>query len=109
MRVLFDENVNRRLKRFFGEGAEVRTVAERGWSGNSNGDLLRLAEKEFDILLTTDKGLPHQQNLAAFDLAIVILRARSNSYDDLAPLMDEAVAALAFVAPGTVLRVPAGP
>ena len=100
----FDENVNRRLRRYFGEEYEVSTVAERGWSGKSNGELLRLAEKEFDVLLTTDKGLPHQQNLAVFDLAVILLRAASNSYEDLAPLMQEAIAALSSATPGTATR-----
>ncbi len=107
MRVLFDENLNRRLRAFFTEEFEVITTAERGWSGKSNGELLELAEKEFDVMLTTDKGLPHQQNLARFELAVVLLRAGSNAYENLAPLMDEAVAVLASTAPGTVTRVPA--
>lgn len=85
------------------------TTAERGWNGKSNGELLELAEKEFDAILTTDKGLPHQQNLVRFDLAVVLLRAESNAYEDLAPLMDEAVAALSSTAPGTATRVPTAP
>ncbi len=108
--MLFDENLNRRLRRFFTEGFEVITTAERGWNGKSNGELLELAEKEFDALLTTDKGLPHKQYLARFDLAVVLLRAESNAYEDLAPLlMDEAVVALSSTDPGTVTRVPAAP
>jgi predicted nuclease of predicted toxin-antitoxin system len=109
VRVLFDENLNRRLRRFFTEGFEVITTAERGWNGKGNGELLELAEKEFDALLTTDKGLPHQQNLARFDLAVVLLLAESNAYEDLAPLMDRAVVALSSTDPGTVTRVPAAP
>ena len=39
-----------------------------------NGDLIRAAEKAgFDVLLTTDTSLPHQQNLEGNKLAIVIL------------------------------------
>ncbi len=82
------------------------TVGRRGWSGKKNGELLSLAEKEFDAFLTTDKGLPHQQNLANFDLAIVLLRAKSNDYEDLAPLMDETNTKLAFVKSGIVTRIP---
>lgn len=109
MRVLFDENLNRRLRRFFGEEFEVITTSERGWNGKRNGELLELAEKEFDAMLTTDKGIPHQQNLARFDPAVVVLHARSNAYEDLAPLVDEAITAIAVTAPGTVMRVPAAP
>jgi hypothetical protein len=55
------------------------------------------------------EGLPHQLSLARFELAVVPLRAGSNVYEDLAPLMDEAVAALSSTAPGTVTRVPDAP
>ena len=106
MRVLLDENVDRRLKRDFAEGHEVSTVAEAGWAGKKNGELLRLAEKRFDVLLSTDKGIPHQQNVSRFDLVVVLLRARSNAHEDLAPLMDEVDAKLASIEPGTVVRIP---
>jgi hypothetical protein len=82
-------------------------VAEAGWAGKKNGELLRLAEEEFDVLLSTDKGIPHQQNVSRFDLAVVLLRARSNAYEDLAPLMDETGAALETIKPGTVTWIPA--
>ena len=81
--------MDRRLKRDFAEGHEVVTVAEAGWAGKKNGELLRLAEKRFDVLPSTDKGIPHQQNVSRFDLTVVLLRAKSNAYEDLAPLMDE--------------------
>ena len=106
MRILLDENVDRRLKQAFAEGHEVITVAEAGWAGKKNGELLRLAEREFDAFVSTDKGIPHQQNLVRFDLAVVLLRARSNAYEDLAPLMAEVNAKLASIEPGTVVRIP---
>lgn len=109
MRVLFDEMLPRRLKRLFPPAVETVTVRERGWGSKENGELLELAEKEFDALLTTDKGTPHQQDLACFDLAVVLPRAGSNAFEDLAPLMDEAIAALASTAPGTVNLVPEAP
>ena len=60
MRTLLDENVDHRLKVRFAEEHEVLTVAEAGWAGKKNGELLRLAEKEFEIFVTTDKGIPYQ-------------------------------------------------
>jgi hypothetical protein len=41
-----------------------------GWAGTKNGALLRLVEREFDVFLTNDQNLEHQQNLKQFDLAI---------------------------------------
>lgn len=82
------------------------TVGRRGWSGKKNGELLELAENEFNAFLTTDRGIPHQQNLSELDLAIILLRARSNDYEDLSPLMDEVNDALSSIAPGTFLTLP---
>jgi len=89
MRVLLDENLPRRLTHEFDEGIEAQTVGQRGWKGTENGKLLRLAESAFDVFLTTDQGIPHQQNLEQLEIGIVILRSRSNRLSDLKPLMEE--------------------
>jgi hypothetical protein len=68
--------------------------------------LLALAQHEFDAFLTMDKGIEHQQNIADLDLILVLVRARSNDVGDVAPLMDEAKAALTSARPGTVVQVP---
>lgn len=57
MKVLFDENVPRRLRRELAE-FDVRTVSDLGWTGKKNGDLLSLACPEFEVLLTMDTNLP---------------------------------------------------
>jgi hypothetical protein len=105
LRVLLNENVDRRLKRAFDEEHEVSTVPERGWAGKKNGELLEAAGKEFDAFVTTDRGIPHQQNLSRFDLAVVVLEAKSNNYEDLASLMDRTNAALGEVVPGVATRI----
>ena len=89
MRVLLDEMLPRRLKRLLPEGIEVVTVQELGWDSKTNGELLTSAEREFDVLLTTDRGIPHQQELSRFDLEGVVLTAKSNRLSDLKPLMVE--------------------
>ena len=43
------------------------------WSALSNGELLDAAEKEFDVLVTTDQALKSQQDLSRYKLAIVVL------------------------------------
>jgi len=106
LRILLDENVDRLLKQDFAEEHEVVTVDGAGWAGKKNGGLLRLAEPEFDALVGTDKGIPHQQNLSRFDLAVVLLRARSNALEDLAPLMAEVNSVLSSVETGTAVHVP---
>lgn len=86
MRVLLDENLPRRLTREFDDDLEVWTVGQYGWKGKENGELLRAAEKEFDVFVTTDQGIPHQQNLSQTELSVVILRTRRNRLADLIPL-----------------------
>lgn len=89
MRVLLDEMLPRKLKRLLPEGAEVVTVQERGRDSKKNGELLASAEKEFDFLITTDRGIPHQQDLSRYDLTVVVLSANSNRLSELEPHMRE--------------------
>jgi hypothetical protein len=85
LRVLLDENVDRLLKPHFDANVEVVTVSEQGWTGIS--DLLRRAEGPFDVLVTVDQSLPYQQNLSAFKVAVVVLKALSNAFRDVVELM----------------------
>ena len=77
MRILFDQGVPAPLGRDLA-GHDVNTVFGRGWSGLDNGALLDRAEKDgYQLLVTTDQHLRHQQNLAGRRLAIVVLLAAS--------------------------------
>ena len=60
MRVLLDENLDHQLRRSFGRSIEVTTVAEQGWKGKRNGELLELASREFDTFITGDQNLEYQ-------------------------------------------------
>ena len=71
MKLLLDECVTRYLKADF-IGHEVKTVREAGFTGLKNGQLLKAAESEFDVLVTVDQSIRHQQNLRAFDLGVLI-------------------------------------
>ena len=75
MRVLLDENVDRRLRSFFDSSLDVVTVTEQGWSGMKNGELLSVAGQKFEILVTMDRNMQYQQNLASYDLAVVLILA----------------------------------
>jgi hypothetical protein len=103
--VLLDENLPRRLKNHFAEGVEAATVKERGWSGGRNGELLRLAEAEFDVFLTADRSIPHQQHLRTFKLAIVVLEGSGIRLPDLLPLIPAVHEALSKIESGQVVRI----
>ena len=99
MRVLLDECVVQDFRHEI-VGHDVYTVGYMGWLGVKNGSLLaRAAADRFDVLVTTDRGLEHQQNLAALPLAVVLLRPASNDLADLQPLVPELLRALATLSP----------
>ena len=107
MRVLLDECLPRKLKREV-QADVVRTVPEMGWAGTKNGALLPLVEREFDVFLTNDQNLEHQQNLKQFDLAVVVLVAPTNDIEDLRPLMPAANEAIRTVHSREIKYIRAG-
>ncbi|MBI2750511.1 MAG: DUF5615 family PIN-like protein [Burkholderiales bacterium] len=104
MKVLLDECVDWRLSREIA-GHEVKTAREMGWLTIRNGELLRLAEKDFDAFVTVDRNLSFQQNLPAFAIAVVVLRAKSNRLADLRRLVPELLASLPAAKKGVVSYV----
>ncbi len=104
MRVLLDECVPRALGREL-VGHDVKTVAEAGWTGVNNGQLLQLATAQFDLLLTVDRNLEYQQNFDGVELAVIVLHAPSNDVTVLRPLMPAVLAALPGAKPGMVTHI----
>jgi len=106
MRVLLDECMPRALKRQF-PAHDIWTIQEMGWSGKKNGELLALmAGNGFEVLLTVDRNLRFQQNLAAAGVAVVVMVAASNRPVDLLPLVAAVAAAFATIQPGDAVEVP---
>jgi hypothetical protein len=105
MRILLDECVPRPLRDEF-PGHDIVTVPEMGWSGKKNGELLTLmSQSRFEVLLTTDKNLRHQQNLSHYGIAIVVMLAHSNRLDDLVQLVPDVEMAFSGLRPGTLVEV----
>jgi predicted nuclease of predicted toxin-antitoxin system len=106
MRILIDECAPRALKHFLAKGGHAcLTVQEAGWSGKENGELLALAEIEFDVLVTIDTNLRYQQNLSGRRIAIVILLAHSNRLEHLSQHFPACVNVLETIEPGDVVYV----
>lgn len=101
MKVLLDECLPKKLKREV-KAEFVQTVPEADWASKKNGELLRLAEVYFDVLLTNDQNMEHQQNLRKFDLAFIVLVAPTNDIADLKPLMPAANEALKTIKAGEI-------
>jgi hypothetical protein len=105
MRSLLDECIPRPLRRELA-GHDVRTIQEMGWAGKKNGELLALMAKAgFEVLLTVDQNLRHQQNLTSVGAAVVVMVAPSNRLADLVPLVPKVQSALAGIQGGDVVEV----
>ncbi len=73
MLVLFDHGTPAPIRPFL-EGHVVKRTQDLGWDRMTNGELLGAAEESgFDVFLTTDKNIRHQQNLIGRKIAIVVL------------------------------------
>lgn len=104
MRLLLDESLPRRLRRYL-PSHSVKTVVEMGWGGIKNGELMALAAGQFDAFLTADKNLPYQQNPSTLPLSVVVLDARSNELSHLLPLIPRLEVALINLSPRSFARV----
>lgn len=104
MKVFLDECVDWRLSREI-PGHEVKTARQMGWAAIRNGELLALAVEEFDIFVTVDRNLSFQQNLPAFAIAVVVLRAHSNRLSDLLLHVPQLLACIPTAQPGAVTYV----
>jgi hypothetical protein len=102
-RVLFDENMPRKLRRDLPEFA-VRTVQEEGWAGVKNGQLLQKASSTFDVLLTltTDQRMRYQQNILRFAVGVVVIETIDTTLANLRRLLPEMREAIVNSAPGTI-------
>ena len=107
MRVLLDENLNWRLLRSFDEGILAFSTRQRGWDGIRNGELLELAQHEFDVLVTRDKGIAHQQNLKRYATGIIVIETMSNRLPAFQALMPQVNTAIRRIQPHQVIRIQA--
>lgn len=104
MRILLDENVPRKMKQAF-PGFIVATVGEMGWAGVRNGELLKLAENVFDVLITVDKGIQNQNVMESKNIALITLIVRWNKLPHLLPLIPQVLQTIADIQPGQIINI----
>jgi hypothetical protein len=101
-RILFDQNVPVGLRRHL--PYEVATAYENGWHELRNGELLAAADRPgFDIFLTCDQSIRHQQNLAGHSIAVVVLL--TNHHDVILRNLVPVLGALASASSGSYQEV----
>ena len=104
MRVLLDESLPRPLAPLL-IGHEARTVTQMKWTTLGNGEFLKVAATEFDVVLTADQNIEFQQNLKTLPIAVIILIADSNRIESREPLVPEILNALAVLSAKTLVRI----
>lgn len=72
MRILLDECVPWPMHRLLTNHSSTNVQAV-GWGGIKNGELLRLAETDFELFITSDQNIRYQQNLAGRNIAVLEL------------------------------------
>lgn len=104
MRVLLDHNLDRGFKKSLPKHM-VKTAFEMGGQTISNGKLLALASEEFDVFLTCDANLKHQQRVNECKIGIVVIRALNNRLVTHSQMSDEINDAITKVVTGQVIEV----
>jgi hypothetical protein len=104
LRIFLDHCLPKRLLRLLPEH-EVKTAYQMGWAAKKNGELLGLVEGDFEVFITVDQNLRHQQNLSSSRLVVIVLIATSNQYDDLALLIPQVEQAITDSPPGSVIEI----
>jgi hypothetical protein len=102
MRIIFDQGTPVPLHRVLIDHA-VSTAFEMGWTTLDNGALLAAAEGQFDALITTDRNLRYQQNLAGRKLAILVLP--TTSWPAIQARRNEVTAAVEALRPGDFVEL----
>ncbi len=102
MKILLDECVPWPMHKLL-VGHDCTTSQKRGWGGVKNGDLLRLAEGEFDLFITSDQNIRYQQNIAGRRLPI--LELSTNDLRRIRAAAAEIFAAVANIQPGEFRRL----
>ncbi|MGI8742693.1 MAG: hypothetical protein ACR2NN_08995 [Bryobacteraceae bacterium] len=104
MLILFDNGTPRTLARYLIDHHTVTEARARGWEELENGELLTAAEAAgFEVLVTTDKNLSYQQNLAGLKIAIVVLG--KGRWTLIKPHVAQIVAAVKTATPGSFVEV----
>lgn len=97
MRILLDECVPWPMHKLL-IGHECTNAQMRGWGAVKNGALLRLAERDFELFITSDQGIRYQQNLRGRQIAI--LELSSNDLRRIQACATSLATAVATIRPG---------
>jgi predicted nuclease of predicted toxin-antitoxin system len=101
MKILIDECLPKKLKNALSQH-EVSTVPEAGWASKKNGELLALMTNVYEVFITVDANMQHQQKLKTLPIRFIVLSAKNNKLETLLPLMPQIEDALTTIQMGEV-------
>src|SRR4051812_17043989 len=83
MRILLDECIDEGF-RYHLAGYECQTCRYAGFTGLANGALLAAADEAgYEVLITMDQNMPHQQTLRGPSICLLVIRAQTTDLEDL--------------------------
>ena len=105
MKILIDECLPSRLKHQYPDHI-VFTVQEMGWEGKKDKELLKLAVDEgFEIFITIDKNIEHQQNISEIRLGIIVFDIPRTKLENLIPMTNKVIELISKARPFKVYQV----
>ena len=104
MKIVIDECLPHRLAKAI-PGHKVCTVQQIRLNELLNGALLKAINDDFDVFITIDQNIVFQQNLKSVKMAVIVLCARTNRFDDIQPLIPAILKALPRIKPGQIIQI----
>jgi hypothetical protein len=104
MRVLIDACVDPRVVEAFPDH-EVKTAADMGWHQLKDDALVAKLQDRFDVLVTIDQGVEHQQNLKSLTFGLLIVHVPRNKVEFYRPLFAHLAKAARRVKPGEAIHI----
>lgn len=103
MKVLFDNGTPKPIARSL-TGHEIEYARQIGWHELENGELIEKAEEAgYEVLVSTDKNIQYQQNLAGRKIALVVLG--NSQWPVVRRYLDRIAAAVDACTPGSYVEV----
>ncbi len=99
MKILFDACCPHPLRKYL-TAHNVTTAQQMGWGELRNGELLKQAQGEFEVMISTDSNIEYQQPLPSYNIALIVLRSVTGQVDELAALMPACEDALQVIQSG---------
>ena len=105
VRVLLADGTNSAIRHELPKTADVATVEDKGWASKKWPDFLKLAAKNFDVLICTNQSAPSEKQTARHNLAVIVMEPDTRSLEDLGKLIPRVNELIRTAKPRCIYRV----